>query len=156
MTQIVEATTADRIDEARVLIKEYSMTRPGDPALGGIEDEIAGLPGQYAAPEGCLLLAYSDGELRGCVALRRWREGAAEMKRLYVRPAARGLGLGRELVLSVIDRARSMGYERVVLDTIPGMDRAQSLYRSLGFKEIAPYRNNPNAGTLYFELRFVD
>ncbi|HKY03806.1 MAG TPA: GNAT family N-acetyltransferase [Blastocatellia bacterium] len=155
MTEIIEATTADLIDEARALINEYSMTRPGDPALGQIADEIAGLPGQYAPPDGCLLLAYNDGEPQGCVALRRWDEATAEMKRLYVRPTRRGNGIGRALVLSVLDRARSLGYERMLLDTIPGMDRAQSLYRSLGFKEIAPYRNNPNPGTLYFELRLV-
>lgn len=155
MTEILEARTADQIEAARELIKEYSLTRPGDPALGQVADEIAELPGKYAPPDGCLLLAYGDGELQGCVALRKWSEGTAEMKRLYVRPSGRGRGIGRALVLSIVDRARALGYERMLLDTIPGMDRAQSLYRSLGFKEIAPYRNNPNPGTLYFELRLV-
>jgi putative acetyltransferase len=118
------------------------------------EQELAGLPGHYAPPDGRLLLAVHEGQLVGCVALHEWEHGICEMKRLYLRPAFRGKGLGRVLAESVIAEARNIGYQRMRLDTIePIMKNAVEMYRKLGFREIAPYRPNPIAGAMYMELQ---
>jgi len=111
------------------------------------------LPGDYAAPDGRLLLAEENGELAGCIALRKLGGASCEIKRLFLRPAFRGQGLGRVLVESIIDEARKLGYTYMRLDTIPGpMDKAIALYRSMGFVEIAPYYENPVAGAKFMEL----
>jgi len=118
------------------------------------EQELAGLPGQYAPPDGRLLLAEYEGQLAGCVALHAWEPGICEMKRLYLRPSFRGKGLGRVLAGAVIAEARSIGYLSMRLDTIePIMKDAVEMYRKLGFREIAPYRPNPIAGAMYMELQ---
>jgi len=111
------------------------------------------LPGDYAAPDGRLLLAEEGGELAGCIALRKLSDGICEMKRLFLRPAFRGQGLGRVLVESVIDEARKLGYTYMRLDTIPGpMDNAIALYQSMGFAEIGAYNENPVEGAKFMEL----
>jgi GNAT superfamily N-acetyltransferase len=117
------------------------------------EQELAGLPGDYAPPDGRLLLAEYEGQLAGCVALHKWEAGICEMKRLYVRPSFRGKGLGRVLAETIIAAARNIGYQRMRLDTIgPLMKDAVEMYRKLGFREITPYRPNPIKGAMYMEL----
>ena len=146
-------TVADAsVDEARTLFLEYAEALGVDLCFQGFDRELAGLPGDYARPAGRLLAARAGGQLLGCVALRALGDGACEMKRLYVRPAARRSGTGRALAEAVIDAARSEGYERMQLDTLPQMVEAQPLYASLGFREIEPYYGNPVPGARFLEL----
>jgi putative acetyltransferase len=153
MISIEPATTADSIVQARTLFEEYQTALGVDLGFQDFENELATLPGQYAAPDGRLLLANIGGSVAGCVALRPLSGGdACEMKRLFVRPAFRASGVGRMLAERVIAEARSIGYRRMCLDTLPSMGRAQQLYDALGFREVAPYRYNPVAGTRYLSL----
>lgn len=153
MLEFVQATTADDISRARELFNEYAAALGFSLCFQNFERELADLPGKYAPPDGRLLLAFDQEQLAGCVALRKLGEGACEMKRLYVRPMFRGKGAGRSLALKIIVEARALGYERMLLDTLPGeMDAAISMYRSLGFREIEPYYDNPVAGALFMEL----
>ena len=132
------------------LLKEYASTLGISLCFQGFDQELATLPGRYAPPDGRLLLGDED----GCVALRPFDRalGICEMKRLYVRPAARRTGLGRRLVERLLAEARDAGYERMRLDTLPSMARAQEIYRALGFVEIAPYTDNPVPGATFLEL----
>jgi GNAT superfamily N-acetyltransferase len=119
--------------------------------LTWLDDEIRLLPGSYGPPGGDLFLAVEDGEPVGCGALRLWSPGVAEVKRVYVRPRARGRGLGARLTKAILRRARRLGYSRVVLDTLPRMEPAIRLYRKLGFAEIPAYWDHPVRGALFFE-----
>ena len=139
---------ADDAELARALFREYADSLGVDLSFQGFEDELAALPGGYDA----VLVARIGGDAAGCVGVRPLEPGVCEMKRLYVRPFARGTGLGRALAEAAITRARELGYGRMRLDTLPSMGAAQELYRSLGFVEIAPYRHNPIAGSSFLEL----
>ena len=150
----VEATSLDQIAKARQLFREYSAWLGIDLCFQNFEKELAELPGDYVPPNGRLLLAYDNGELVGCVALRKIGDGSCEMKRLFVRDRFRGKGIGRLLIETIIRNAKEIGYERMLLDTLPPrMNDAIALYRSIGFKEIAAYYDNPVPGAIFMELK---
>lgn len=152
-TEILKAAPAD-IQEVRELFLEYANWLGVDLCFQGFEGELAGLPGDYAPPRGALFVARSlTGAAAGCIALRPFDATTGEVKRLYVRPAFRGTGLGARLAATVLEAARAAGYERLVLDTLDRMGDAVRLYGKLGFRPIPPYYNNPIPGALYFELR---
>ena len=149
----MQAESAAQLAQARELFLEYAKSLNFDLCFQNFDKELAGLPGDYAPPEGRLLLAEYQGQMAGCVALHKLGANICEMKRLYSRPQFRGKGVGRALAEQVIAEARSIGYTRMRLDTVaPVMQDAVAMYRRFGFKEIAPYRLNPIAGTLYMEL----
>jgi GNAT superfamily N-acetyltransferase len=153
MTTIIQAHTPDQIETARLLFREYEEWLDMDLCFQDFETEVATLPGKYAEPEGRLLLAQKDGKTAGCIALRKIDDDVCEMKRLFVRDEFRGHGLGLLLVEKVISEARAAGYLKMRLDTFPPkMGKAVKLYESHGFREIAPYYNNPHTGVLFMEL----
>lgn len=150
---MVQAETATQIAQARELFLEYAQSLGFSLCFQNFDAELAGLPGDYAPPDGRLLLATVEDQLAGCIALHKLDSQTCEMKRLYLRPQFRGKGLGRALTNQVIAEARQSGYQRMRLDTVePVMKDAVAMYRRLGFREIDPYRTNPMAGTLYMEL----
>jgi putative acetyltransferase len=150
---VFPAESAAQIAQARELFLEYAQSLGFSLCFQSFDQELAGLPGDYAPPEGRLLLAEYEGQLAGCVALHKLEPGTCEMKRLYLRSAFRGKGLGRVLAETIITEARSIGYQRMRLDTVePIMKDAVAMYRRLGFQEIAPYRLNPIEGAMYMEL----
>jgi ribosomal protein S18 acetylase RimI-like enzyme len=152
---IVEARAPSEIADAKALLREYAAGLGFDLGYQDFEAELAGFPGKYAPPTGALLLGRIDGRAMGVVALRDLGEGHAEMKRLYVRPEARGSGLGPALAEAVVETGRRLGYRAMRLDTVMGEhDRAIALYRRLGFAEVAPYYASPIPGTLYFQLDY--
>jgi putative acetyltransferase len=148
----VDGSEPEWLEVARDLIAEYGASVGVDLSFQAFGDELAGLPGAYAPPRGRLLVALVDGDPAGCVALRPLEDGGCEMKRLYVRPPFRGLRLGRALAERIVDSARQLGYRRMRLDTLPSMDTAQGLYRSLGFRETAPYTVNPVPDATFMAL----
>lgn len=149
--QIIRAESADDIAEARRIFCEYADRLGVDLCFQGFEQELASLPGDYVPPTGRLLLAFTGERVAGCIALRRISAEVCEMKRLYVRPEFRGTGLGRHLAVEIMRQAREIGYRQMRLDTLPVMQEAIALYRSLNFREIGPYRLNPVEGALFME-----
>ena len=143
------------MDEVRAIFREYADGLGVDLCFQQFDEELAGLPGDYAPPRGALLLARVDGKLAGCCGLRPLDAAdypnAAEMKRLFVRDAFRGLGLGRRLAEAILDAARQAGYACVLLDTLDDMEAARALYEDLGFEDIPPYYHNPIAGAHYLK-----
>ena len=151
MPQIAPAG-AQELEEVRSLFREYSGLVSEALCFQGFDQELAELPGGYAPPAGALLIARDGGRAAGCVALRRLDAERCEMKRMYVRDAWRGTGLGRRLALAIVDEAKSRGYRRMVLDTLPKLTTAIALYRTLGFREVGPYLTCPTPGAVCFEL----
>jgi GNAT superfamily N-acetyltransferase len=151
---IAPARNSADLADAAALFREYTDGLGLDLSFQDVEAELAGLPGKYAPPGGDILLARdAAGQAIGCAAFRPLPEpGSAEMKRLYVRPAARGLDLGRRLAIAIIAQARGAGYRRLKLDTLADMQAAQRLYATLGFRPTAPYYDNPLPGTVYLSL----
>lgn len=154
--ELLTPATPEDLDAARDIFREYASTLTVDLDFQNFDAELAALPGAYAPPRGALLLARTKGALAGCCALRPMDSSdypnAAEMKRLFVRPAFRGLRLGRLLTEAILDEARRAGYSSVLLDTLDEMESARALYEDLGFQEIPPYYHNPHAGAHYLKV----
>ena len=146
---IVPASEGEVLAEVMDLFREYAGSLGVDLAYQGFEAELAGLPGRYAPPRGTILLARRGAEAVGCAAVRPLDAGDCEMKRLYVRPGGRAIGMGRRLAEAAVAFATSAGYRRILLDTLPTMTAAIGLYRALGFAPIEPYSSGP-PGTLHF------
>jgi ribosomal protein S18 acetylase RimI-like enzyme len=153
MIRLLQPRDAADWRHARELVEEYAASLNVDLSFQDFAHELEHLEEEYGPPSGAFLLATYEAAFLGCVGLRRLDERTGEMKRLYVGPAGRGLSIGRLLAESLIEVARNIGYSRIVLDTLPSMIEARSLYRSLGFTETTPYRFNPVAGTSFLELR---
>jgi putative acetyltransferase len=152
---ISQANTHEDIEHARTLFNEYAAGLGISLCFQNFDQELNNLPGDYAPPDGRLLLAKDDDQIAGCIAMRKIAPGVCEMKRLFVRPAYRGTGLGRVLVNSIIDEARKLGYTHMRLDTLPGrMDKAIALYHSIGFVEIEPYYTSVE-GAKFMELNLA-
>ena len=153
MLNIAPVTSADDLPDIRMLFREYAGLVAEALCFQNFDQELEALPGQYAPPGGVLLIARDADKAAGCVALRRLDDATGEVKRMYVRDAYRGSGLGRKLAAAVIEEAKKRKYSRVVLDTLPKLAPAIALYRDLGFRETAPYLASPTPGALCFELR---
>ena len=153
MTDVTQAHSAQAIEDVRALFREYGAIPDYCTCFKGFEEEIQSLPGMCAPPAGRLLLAYVDGAAAGCIGLRAMEPGYCEIRRLYVRPEFRGRRLGQPLAEAIIREARNLGHDRLLLDTLPVMKEAITLYESLGFRRIAPYRENPVEGALFMESR---
>jgi carbonic anhydrase len=152
MIEIRCAALPADLEAVRTLLRQYGAIPGVGECVVGFAAEIAGLPGRYAEPEGALLLASLDGLSAGCGGLRKISPGVCEMKRLYVEPGTRGSGLGRALAVRLIEAGRERGYRSMRLDTLPWMESAIALYRSLGFTPIERYDAGSPGNALYFEL----
>ena len=157
MVEIRVLQVDQELAAAREILLEYASSLSFDLCFQDFEAELANLPGQYAEPRGVLLLARSHGRLAGCCAMRPLDNvdmaNTCEMKRLYVRPAFRRLGVGRTLAEALLARAQQAGYSNILLDTLSDMEAARALYADLGFEEIPPYYHNPIAGSHYLRAR---
>jgi putative acetyltransferase len=157
--QLLSPQTAEWLGAARDIFQDYADSLAVDLCFQDFAAELSLLPGEYAAPQGQLLLAVVDGQVAGCGAVRPFPDSdyanACEMKRLYVRPAFRRFGLGRTLAQALLDEAQRAGYSVVLLDTLDDMEAARSLYASLGFEEIPPYYFNPIAGAHYLKVELT-
>lgn len=152
MLSLIQPRDSGGLQCVRTLFEEYAASLNFDLCFQNFDEELANLPGEYSPPQGCIFLALQDGEPAGCVTLHRLDDGICEMKRLYVRPPFRALGIGKVLAEAIIAEARRKGYKKMCLDTVPSMLEAQALYESLGFQDIEPYRYNPVCGTRFMEL----
>jgi ribosomal protein S18 acetylase RimI-like enzyme len=154
--RIAEARWPDDRATVEALLREYVASLAEDISFQNVEEELAGLPGKYRRPGGVVLIAWDDGKPAGAVAYRMIEPGVCEMKRLYVRPAFRGCGLGRELANELIEDARGCGYRTMLLDTLTSMGSARALYRDLGFAPVEPYYDNPLPGVAFMALDLGD
>lgn len=150
---VTSVSSSEDLEHLRVLFREYAASLHFDLAFQGFDRELAELPGRYAPPSGCALLARVDAVIAGCVALRAIGDGVCEMKRLFVRPDHQRLGIGRLLATSIIEAGRAAGYTTMKLDTVPAMSSAIELYTSLGFRDTEPYTTNPVEGTRFLARR---
>lgn len=148
--ELVEVICSQDLELVRQLFTDYQRDLPFDLSFQNFQKEMAALPGRYAPPTGRLLLARCEGNSAGCVALRQIGSDVCEMKRLFVRPAFRGRGIGRVLAQAIVEEARQIGYKRMRLDTV--LEPAKNLYKSLGFREIPPYQHVPIDGVVFMEL----
>ena len=154
MFEIIQAETPEETEASRTLFRDYEAWLGLDLCFQGFEEEVRNLPGKYARPSGRLLLAYSDEELAGCIAVRKLEDGICEMKRLFVRDGFRGKSIGRFLIEKALNESIEEGYKKMRLDTFPPkMAKAVELYRSYGFFEIPPYYDNPYEGVLFMERK---
>lgn len=153
LVQVVRAVDTRSIAIARELFREYAQSLDFSLDFQDFDREVQGLPGEYAPPRGALFLAWVEGDSAGCVGVRPIDGTVCEMKRLYVRPEFRVRGVGRFLAERAVEEGRSLGYERMWLDTVPSMTAAIGLYRSMGFTDIPAYRQNPIPGALFLEHR---
>jgi len=155
--RLVEPDTPELLDATRTIFREYADSLGIDLCFQNFDAELEGLPGDYAAPDGLLLLAFADDELAGCVAMRRLSDvdhaNACEMKRLFVRRPFRRFGLGRLLAQALMEQAAAAGYSVMLLDTLDEMESARELYATLGFEEVAPYYYNPIPGAHYLKAQ---
>ena len=154
--RIAEARWPDDRADVEALFREYVSSLAEDISFQNVGDELTGLPGKYARPTGVVLIARDGAQAAGAVAYRMIEPGVCEMKRLYVRPAYRGSGLGRELAGELIEDARARGYRTMLLDTLASMASARALYRDLGFVAVAPYYDNPLPGVMYMALELAE
>lgn len=152
MLKIIQAITPQQIDTARSLFREYQQFLNVDLCFQGFEDELASLPGKYAAPDGAILLAEFDGKIAGCVAVRSIKDEICEMKRLYVKDEFRGLAIGKKLAQEIIKTAKELNYKKMQLDTLERLQAAMGIYQQLGFQKISPYYANPLDEVVYWEL----
>jgi len=150
--KIIQVANKNQIETAKELFLEYARSLDFELCFQDFNKELADLPGDYAPPHGRLFLAEFNNKTAGCIALRKFKDGICEMKRLYVKPQFRGHNIGKMLVELLIKEALTIGYKKMVLDTVPAMQTAQKLYKIFGFKEIKPYRINPVEGAVFMEL----
>ncbi|MCG8640742.1 MAG: GNAT family N-acetyltransferase [Desulfobacterales bacterium] len=150
--EIRQARTKTEIEDVRRLFREYESFLDVDLCFQSFEEELAGLPGKYTPPGGGLLIAVDGERTVGCVAVRQLSPEICEMKRLYVKPEARGTGLGRALARQIVETAKGIGYSKMRLDTLGKLRTARRIYTSMGFKETIPYYENPIPGVVYMEL----
>ncbi|WP_201747904.1 GNAT family N-acetyltransferase [Chitinophaga vietnamensis] len=154
MTEIIKVTANDarHLEQVKILFREYANWLNVDLSFQQFEEEMAQLPGAYAAPTGALFLALADGQVAGCVAIRPFDNTTAEMKRLFVRDAFKGHGVGKALAGAAVAESKALGYKRILLDTLAHMRPAIELYKSLGFQPIAAYYDNPLTSAVYLSL----
>ncbi|MEC5145385.1 GNAT family N-acetyltransferase [Chitinophaga sp. 212800010-3] len=156
MTEVIKVTAEDRerLAQVKLLFREYANWLDEDLSFQQFDEELAQLPGAYATPTGALFIALVDGQLAGGVAVRSFDNTTAEMKRLFVREAFKGAGVGKALASAAIEESRRLGYKRIILDTLARMRPAIDLYTSLGFQPIAAYYDNPISDAVYLSLSF--
>lgn len=155
-TEIVTATNAEQFEQARQLFREYADSLDVDLCFQSFDEELANLETIYFPPGGSLLLAFYDKQIAGCIGVRKLEAEVCEMKRLYVKQQFQGFGIGKNLIAAIVEKARKLGYERMRLDTLPAMRKAQKLYSSFGFEKISAYCYNPDPQTVFMELNLAD
>ena len=155
MLKIIQAITPEQLEITKVLFREYQQFLNVDLCFQGFEEELASLPGKYAAPYGVILLAEYEGKMAGCVAVRAIKENICEMKRLYVKDEFRGLSIGKKLAEEIIKHAKVLNYQKMQLDTLERLQAAMGIYQQLGFQKISPYYANPLDEVVYWELDLI-